>query len=334
VNELSNGMLVQHASLGVGKVVAVEANAVHVFFPERADRHAAKLRLPDARPLLTMDGIERNAWLEGLSSFALDPETGRYALAANFLTHDQAIADFLTRHPRELAAPDAGDARKPTRASRWRGATAEWAQAFGQGEVERLVKKGDARELVRRASRLDRHLVLVPGTFEAHTLQDALRDGEATLAFFEAVLSVLSVPSPGRPRMEKLFEAALDLPVEPSLAWPIATVLPFVADPKHHVFLWPRSACAAAARLGCDLRWEPSPRWVTYAALHGLSVRLLEKLKPHGARDLADVESFLFATAAQRTPAAGARAGRPNGGPAATRLAPERRAPRRARGTR
>jgi hypothetical protein len=333
LGDLANGMLVQHASLGVGKVVAVEATAVHVFFPERAQRQAAKLRLPDARPLLTMDGVEPNAWLEGLSSFALDPETGRYALASNFLTHDQAIAEFLTHHPRGLAELAPGDARKPPRASLWRAASAEWAQAFGQGEAERLVAKGDAREIVRRAARLEKHLVLVPGTFEAHALQDALRDADATLAFFEAVVGVLSVPSPARPRVEKLFEAALDLPVEPSLAWPIATILPFLADPKRHVFLWPRSACAAAARLGRDLRWEPAPRWVTYAALRGLSVQLLEKLKPHGARDFADVESFLFATAAQRTPAAGTRTGRPGAGSAASRLASDRRA-RRARGTR
>jgi hypothetical protein len=325
--EFANGMLVQHASLGVGRVVAVEANALHVFFPERADRHAAKLRLPDARPLLTLDGIERNAWLEGLSSFALDPETGRYALAANFLTHDQAIAEFLERHPRELAGADAEPAQRPTRISRWRAAAAEWTQGFGQGEAERLVKKGDAREIQRRAVRLERHLVLVPGTFEAQALQDALRDGEATLAFFEAVLGVLSVPEPGRPRMERLFEAALELPVEPALAWPVATILPFLADPKHHVFLWPKSACAAAARLGCDLRWEPAPRWVTYSALHGLSVRLLAKLKAHGARDLADVEPFLFAVAARRPPASRGV------GPAAP-IATDRRSPRRAKGNR
>ncbi|HSN91601.1 MAG TPA: hypothetical protein VLS93_10255 [Anaeromyxobacteraceae bacterium] len=331
--EFANGMLVQHASLGVGRVVAVEANAVHVFFPERADRHAAKLRLPDARPLLTVDGIERNTWLEGLSSFALDPETGRYALAANFITHDRAIADFLARHPRELGGPGAEDARTPTRTSRWRSASAEWAQAFGQGEAERLVKKGDAREIVRRAARLERHLVLVPGTFGAHALQDALRDGEATQAFLEAVLDVLSVPEPARSRMERLFEAAQDLPVEPSMAWPIATILPFLADPAHHVFLWPRSACAAAARLGCDLRWEPAPRWPTYAALHGLSARLLGKLKAHGARDFADVESFLFATASQRTPATGGRAG-PEARGAAARAASVRRPARQTRGDR
>ena len=59
--ELQNGMLVQHTTLGIGKIVAVEANAVHVFFPDSDKRFAAKLRLPAPRGLLRTDGVEHNA---------------------------------------------------------------------------------------------------------------------------------------------------------------------------------------------------------------------------------------------------------------------------------
>ena len=45
---LQNGVLVRHATLGLGKVVAVEPSAVHVFFPGGDSRFAAKLRLPAA----------------------------------------------------------------------------------------------------------------------------------------------------------------------------------------------------------------------------------------------------------------------------------------------
>src|SRR5690242_8164071 len=82
MTDIATGTLVKHVSLGIGKVVAVEPTAVHVFFPESEKRYAAKLRWPAARPLLTKDGVESNAWLEGLTSFALDAATGRYALAA------------------------------------------------------------------------------------------------------------------------------------------------------------------------------------------------------------------------------------------------------------
>jgi hypothetical protein len=302
VSALATGMLVQHSSLGIGKVIAVEPTAVHVFFPDSEKRYAAKLHLPTANALLRSEGIERNAWLEGLSSFSLDPVTRRYALAANWVTHDQAIADFRATYPLGFLDPAyvGTGSGKRERASRWRAARVEWTQALGEGQGERLLESGDVRELVRRAIRIERHVVLVPGTFEAGALAEAFRDEDAAGAFFEALLAVLSVPSPARARFEKLFAATAALDLEPALAWPVATLFPFIAEPGRQVFLWPKIACAATERLGCDLRFDPVPKWPTYSALRGFAAKLLEELQPSGARDYVDVEAFLYATATTR----------------------------------
>jgi hypothetical protein len=311
MSDIAKGMLVAHTSLGVGKVVAVESNAVHVFFPDAEKRFAAKLRWPAAQPLLRTDGVERNTWLEGLSSFSLDPAEGRYALAASWITHDQAIAEFLSEYPEGFADPaylgTAGAARR-VRAPRWRTASAEWTEAMGAGEGERLLAARNVRELVKRALGTEKHLTVVQSTFEEGTLKQALEDPDAALPFFEALFETLAAP-PGRARMEKLFAAVEALDVEPALAWPIATVFPFVADPTKHVFLWPRTACAAAERLGCDLRYDAAPNWATYAALRAFSAQLLTRLEASGARDFIDVEAFLHATASSRSPGAG-KAGR------------------------
>lgn len=306
MSEIAKGTLVQHASLGVGKVVAVEPTALHVFFPGAEKRYAAKLRWPAAQHLLRTDGVERNAWLEGLSSFSLDPREGRYALAASFITHDQAVEQFLRAYPQGFEDPrylGTGGGRQ-VRAPRWRDACAVWAEAMGDGEGPRLLAAGDVRELTRRALRLEKHLVLVPGTLDAGTLKAALEDPDAALPFFEAIFELLGAP-PARLRMEKLFAAAEALDVEPALAWPIATVFPFVADPARHVFLSPRTTCAAAERLGCDLRYDAAPNWATYAALRTFSAQLLARLQANGARDFIDVEAFLHATAASRAAASG-----------------------------
>ncbi len=302
MSELATGMLVQHTSLGVGKVVAIEPTAVHVFFPESEKRYAAKLHLPTAKALLRTDGVERNGWLEGLSSFSLDPETRRYALAANWITHDQAIAEFLATYPQGFADPAyvGTGIGKRERASRWRAAHVEWTQALGDGQSERLLESGDVHELVRRALRIERHIALVPGMFEAGSLPESFRDEEATAAFFEALLALLSVPSPARARFEKLFAATEALGVEPALMWPIATLFPFIAEPGRQMFLWPKFACGAAERLGCDLRFDPAPNWATYSALRGFAAKLLERLQPSGARDFVDVEGFLYTTATTR----------------------------------
>ena len=63
MHEIATGTLVKHRSLGIGKVVAVEASALHVFFPESASRYAAKLRWPAVSPFLTREGFEPNTWL-------------------------------------------------------------------------------------------------------------------------------------------------------------------------------------------------------------------------------------------------------------------------------
>jgi hypothetical protein len=322
VSDIAKGMLVQHASLGLGKVVAVERTAVHVFFPGSEKRYAAKLRWPAAEHFLRTDGVERNEWLEGLSSFSLDPGEGRYALAASWITHEQAIDQFVRNYPQGFKDPgylgSVGGGRR-ARAPGWRDAGAEWSAAMGDGEGPRLLAKGEVRELTRRALRVEKHLVLLQGTFEAGTLKQALEDPDVALPFFDALFGVLGAP-PARARMEKLFTAADALEVEPAFAWPIATVFQFVADPARYVFMSPRTTCAAAERLGCDLKYDAAPNWATYAALRAFSAQLLAQLQANGARDFIDVEAFLHATAAARSTASG-KAGpkRPTGRPASSR---------------
>ena len=297
MSDIAKGTLVQHASLGVGKVVAVEPTALHVFFPRFGRRYAAKLRWPDAQGLLSTDRVERDSWLEGLSSFLLDPTERRYALATGWITHDQALAEFLRGFPRGFADPaylgSNGSAAR-ARAPHWRAAGAEWLRSLGNGEGERLLAARDLRRLVERAVRIEKHVAPIPGTFEAGTLARAFEDPDAALPFFEALFEFMA-GVPGRARFERLSVAADALEIEPALAWPIVTLFPFVADPRRHVFLSPRTACAAAKRLGCDLRYDPTPTWPTYAALRSFAARLLARLEAAGARDFVDVEAFLHA---------------------------------------
>jgi hypothetical protein len=314
VHDLQSGSLVQHASLGLGRIVAVEPDAVHVFFPGYDKRFAAKLRLPTARPMLRTDGFEPDAWLGGLSAFSLDPTTGRYALAATWLTHEQAVAMFRAVHPHGFAGPDGARKGKEARRLRWRAARELWTRSTGNGEAERLLAEGDVEALVRLALRVEAVLApLLPD--EAGAVAAALAEPGSARSYFIALVQLLSVPSPSRARFEKLFAAARALPVEPAWQWLMATLFPFVAQPGRNVLLRPRTTCQAADRLGSDLRYQPAPAWPTYAALRGLQVRLLERLAPEGAEDFADVEAFLHVVATgRRTPAGAAGPGRGHAG--------------------
>jgi hypothetical protein len=294
MSDLERGALVQHATLGLGKVVALEADAVHVFFPGRGERFAAKLRLPGARAFLKVGLEDRNAWLEGLSSFTLDGTSGRWALPARWLTLDQAVEQFLASHPKGFAVA------APGRAATWRAAQKLFAETLGEGEAERLLDAGDVREVVKRILKVGKLVSPLHADEERDAVEDALGDDDATRRFLRALFELLAVPSPGRPRFEKLHAAAAGLPGAPSARWLLVTLFPFLGRPDRHPLFRPGSTREAAERLGFDLRFDESPNWATLNALRAHSARLLEALAPAGARDFIDVEVFAHAASTMR----------------------------------
>lgn len=304
--DLETGMLVQHATLGLGKVVAVEANAVHIFFPDGDQRYAAKLRLPNARALLRTDGVEPNAWLQGLNAFALDPKMGRYALAANWLTEGEAIEQFLAVFPGGCTG-DAYVSGKRARASRWREVQATWTRLLGDGDLARLLDNGDFKKLSKHARELEAAVAPLYPASESDAPADAFSNHDLAHPFWTALVDMLSVPSPARARIEKVFSAARGLEVEPSRQWLLATLFPFLASPGRQVVVLPGVAFTAAARLGCEVGDDSTPNVGSYLAVRALGARLLEALQPHGATDFVDVECFLHVTATAKRRARSAR---------------------------
>ncbi len=297
--DLQSGSLVKHVSLGLGKVVALEAAAVHVFFPDGDKRFAAKLRLPAARAMLRTDGFEPDAWLEGLTAFTLDATTGRYALSATWLTHEQAVAQLLAAWPAGFADPAyAEDAQG--RAVRWRSAQAAWVKHLGPAALTALVEEGDVEGFADRARKVDLKVAPLHPPADEGAVASALADPELTRPFLLALADLVSVPSPGKARFDRLFAAARGLPAEPGHQWLVATLLPFLAAPDRHVLIRPRATFLAAERLGSDVRADPSPNWATYSSARAHQGRLLERLAPQGAKDFVDVEAFLHVTAAPR----------------------------------
>lgn len=305
MTDLKRGMLVQHTSLGLGKVIALEADAVHVFFEARDQRFATKLRLPLAAPFLSPSEA-RSPWLKGLSSFSLDARTGRYGLGQTWLTQEQAIARFTDTFPKGFAdAKYLAGGEKGGRAHRWRTAHDTWAELLGGGVGERLLGEDKTGEMVRHVLRVERHVATLHPAADRASLKSALSDPATSAAYLGALFDFLAAPAPAEAGFHKLAAAAAALPGEgaASSAWQLVTLLPFVAQPERHMVLRPKATHDAANRLGFDLSYESAPNWTTYAALLRMSKLLLETLKPLGARDHVDVESFLHLTSAKRASA-------------------------------
>lgn len=304
---LSAGSLVRHATLGQGKVVAVDSTALHVFFPGSDGRYASKLRRPAAERFLSQEGLTPDPWLEGLTAFSLDSASSRYALAANFVSEDEAVALYVAEYPGGAPVGRAGS--RAGRATRWRAAGAEWSAAMGAGRAAELRDDGAYDELGRRALRVASVGANVRRMPEPDVLAEAFAPGAEVHHFLDALLSFLSAPLPSRPRFDRLCVAVGELGVPSDAAWPLVTFFPFVAAPDRHVLLLPSSTCAAASALGWNLQYRPAPNWNTYARLREHALRLLEKLAPGGARDLVDVEHFLHATGSRRAEGTGRASG-------------------------
>jgi hypothetical protein len=310
MNELKSGMLVQHASLGLGKLVAVEPDAVHVFFESSESRFATKLRLPMAASLLTPSKAE-NAWLRATAPFTLDAKSGsaRHALPLSWVGEREAMARFGEAFPHGFgeaaAAPDGGDKRE--RAARWRAAQATFSELLGGGEGERLLEAGKLAELAKRALKVEKHVSVLHLPSDKQALAVALQEPSLCAEYFGALFSLLAAPAPAKAPFEELAKAVAALPHStPGAPWVATTLLPAIAQPERHVFLRPRGSCDAAHRLGFDLKFDATPNWRTYDALLDMSKLLLEVLRPHGARDHVDVDSFVQSTSGRRGVAAAA----------------------------
>jgi hypothetical protein len=299
---LESGMLVQHASLGLGRVVAVERSAVHVVFLSQDARVATKLRLPMALSFLGPPASS-NAWLSGLSGFTLDAKTGRYGRTTTWMSHADAVAQFTDQFPLAFKDPayTGPDRSRGDRAPRWRRAHGAFAETLGEGKGERLLAEGDVAGLVECTIKIGR--IVGPLLRDVGSVPLGAGRGELALAseFFAALFDLLSAAAPDRTRFEALAGsvAALAPGGAPESLWPTVTLLPFIARPDVHMLLRPQPACDGAQRLGYELAYEAAPSWRTYESLLASTGQLLEKLRPLGARDRIDVEAFIHAALAR-----------------------------------
>ncbi|MFT3912625.1 MAG: hypothetical protein QM704_00655 [Anaeromyxobacteraceae bacterium] len=293
--ELKSGLLVKHASLGLGKVVAVDKAAVHVVFADGDPRHATKLRLPMALPFFT-PAPASNPWLSGLTGFVLDEKSGRYGRAATSLSHQEAVERFTAEFPAAFRDPAylEGDGARSDRAVRWRRAVDEYAATFGDGRGEKLLDAGQLRALLEGARKIEKHLKVQAREADREPIDTWLADPDRAAAYWQALFAFVGAVRPQRARFEALAAAVAELELEEAeTGWRLITLFPFLARPDLHVLVRPRAAREAAQRLELDVTYDAVPSWTSYASIVAASAGLLEKLKPLGARDHADVEVFM-----------------------------------------
>jgi Ca-activated chloride channel family protein len=171
-------------------------------------------------------------------------------------------------------------------------------EQLGVEQIRDLLLRGEIRELVKRALRVLGKANLLAAKFEVAPLKDAMDDETAARSFFEALAELLDATSVNEPVFEKYLAAIFSLPAPRGrvASWPVATVFPFIARPDIHMFLKPNVTKKAARSIGFDPKYKTTPNWTTYQRLLQMSTTYLELLRPFGAIDFIDVQSFIHAS--------------------------------------
>ena len=293
--ELRPGSLVEHASWGRGKILALRQPNAEAFFPSLALDAGGSTRIVRLTSLALAD-VQSDPRLDHIGSKSPGAKAGvrtRRPLKRPEHDLDQAVAWFAEEYPGRFKDDRfLQDEVAPKRAAH---------QLFldrlsGEGGT-RLLTRGDGAEIGSVLTTIYQH-TSIPSRFEATAAHEGLKDPAAAARLLESLLGFLA--SPGPAPIERLTSAVGALPSPAAgakvLTWPNVTLLPFLADPSRFIAAKPEITKLAAARMGVDLLYSTAVRWETYDRVLDMSRRLLEKLAPMGATDYIDVQSFVWVT--------------------------------------
>ena len=292
------GMIVEHPTKhewGPGKVVAVHGDKVHIVFRDVPGREA-KIIGTKFVSLLKSEN-QNDPILNNLPP--LSEEQGKYVLPRQRITVPQAIESFLKHFPQGFEDPAyLGNSTSGERNYKlW--AHQKWVDTLGNDQARKLLDKNDIEELSQRAlSVVSKVNLLSP--YENMALREALKQQGPAKHYFSTLLTFLEAPGVNGEHFEPYAYAVCDLPHEEGRArvatWPVATVLPFLAQPDRHMFLKPIVTQIAAETLGFDLFYDSTPNWVTYEALLRMGEIYRIQIKHLDPKDFIDVQSFIWVT--------------------------------------
>jgi hypothetical protein len=300
------GTIVTHKAWGVGKVLFLtETKAVVGFAACRTatDPGLRDVSLrgtfieasnePDPAPdnwNITLDANGKAAGPRARSAraAALKPMAAGTAISV-----DQAIARFKERYPAGF-----GDEKYITLERGWKWEKhVEWHERVGTRSLAEMARSNlrqlahDTQRVVqtRRKSLLDKAELTA---FAAGLAADA-----PSRAYFAALEQVLSGGDDDLSAFTQLCDAAAGVLVAGEAArthsWTVTTVVPALARPDRFIYVKPATTRKGIDRLGLPWDYKADPTATSYAHLMAHGRTLLDALRPHGAQDFIDVQSFL-----------------------------------------
>ena len=296
---LNQGDFVRHpkrANWGLGKVLTADGNLVRVHFKDDSERDYREFRADNIK-LVRADETS-DPVLDNLPPFLGD----QFAVTSKRVVLGDGIAHFNNLFPLGFADPkylsgegveDGGAGNE--RDYKWK-VHERFLETLGEGRAERLLSENMIPELIERICVIANINLL--SLYESSAFREGIRADEAAARTYLEALFEFIRSGPEKRTFEALADALHGLPIEEGRAraatWPVLTLFPYLAQPSRFMFLKPGATKECAARLRFDLRYDSALNWETYERLMVMSEQLLERLRPLGARDFIDVQSFVW----------------------------------------
>jgi hypothetical protein len=288
------GILVEHTVWRRGKVIEIISPYAIIYFPSLADSpQGPQRKLREDALQLTKSDVQSDPELDGIETGPAKPKKVRKRKVKDLQNDlDAAIQWFETTYPGKFEDEKFVDSDLRNK----RSAVEVFNANFGEGRGAAMVDEGRHAEIAGALGGIARATnILSP--FEVKAVHKAFVKGdEASTRVLSAMLAF--VANPGQPTFKAMAEAVNQLPADGGKVhtWPIVTLLPFLANPARFIPLKPTNTELIAARMGANLKYDTTPNWDTYDAFLRMSQTLLERLAPLGAKDMVDVQQFMWVT--------------------------------------
>ena len=288
------GILVEHTVWQRGKVIEIISPYAIIHFPSLADSpQGPQRKLREDAPQLTKSSVQSDPDLDGIETGPAKPKKVSKRKVKDLQNDlDAAVQWFETTYPAKFEDEKFVDNDLRNK----RAAVEVFHANFGDDRGAAMVADGRHAEIATTLDGIYRATnVLSP--FEVKAVHKAFVKGDdASTKVLGATLAFIA--NPGQQSFKAMAEAVSQLPADGGKVhtWPIVTLLPFLGDPKRFIPLKPTNSEIISARMDAKLKYDTTPNWETYDAFLRMSRTLLDRLAPLGAKDMIDVQAFMWVT--------------------------------------
>ena len=288
------GILVEHTVWRRGKVIEIISPYAIIHFPALADSpQGPQRKLREDAAQLTKSTVQSDPELDGIETGPAKPKKVSKRKVKDLQNDlDAALQWFETTYPAKFDDEKFVDNDLRNK----RSAAEVFAANFGEGRGAAMISEGKHAEIAGAFDGIFRATnILSP--FEVKAVHKAfVKADESSTKVLGATLAFTA--NPGQQSFKAMAEAVSQLPADGGKVhtWPIVTLLPFLADPKRFIPLKPTNTELIAARMGANLKYDTTPNWETYDAFLRMSKSLLDRLASLGAKDMIDVQQFMWVT--------------------------------------